>query len=886
MRILRGLFVRLASLFSGKSRDREFARELESHIALHTDENLRAGLSIREARREALLKLGGIEQARDFTRSQRGVPMIESFLQDLRVSLRTLRKNPGFTAVAILTLALGIGANAAIFSVIDAMLLRALPYPAPERMVHVDWSFEKAVSPAVSAPEYMFLRDHARSFEALAIADLSGSGANLSAGSHPEFVHNTHVTASFFELLGTNAFLGRTFTTDDERPSAPNVAILSHGFWQSSFGGDSQILGRRLIMDSAEFTIIGVLPSTFEFSNPSDVWTPVQLTPGKVEQIHKYSMIARLRSGTTIEQARNEMPGLLAQMRATDPGNTTPADRGPLLTAYHDWLVGQVSTMLWILFGAVGLILLIAAVNVTSLLLAKTSARVKELAMRSALGATRLRLLQQLVSESVTIAILGGIAGLAVASATLRLVLASAPKSLFGGVFPFLSFQQQMRLTGPVLLFAFGIALLTGVLIGIFASLRATRVDLNDALKTGTPASTASRHRAHRVLIVTEFALSVVLLAGAVLLIRTLHELQSVSLGFQPDHLWSVEFSMPLTRHASTAEKANFERQIIENVSRIPGVQSAAVTGSPLLQPGMFDMAAKPGAPPSAAALIQYHAESSGAFATVGISLLAGRAFTDADSAASAPVAVVNQALAKLLWPNADAVGQDVNCMDGAPRRVIGVVANAKQMSLAESSPFPAVYVPAAQQNDKFAATLSSVFLTTVLIRAQIPPQASAVAQAIEAVDPTVAVANFQSVDQVASESLGQQKFQAGLLGVFASLALLLAAVGTYGVLAYVLSRLTHEIGIRIALGASRTDVLTLALRQGMIPVLLGIAIGIPGALALTRLMSTLLYGVTSSDPVTYVSVALILGVVAICACYLPARRAMRVDPLVALRHE
>ena len=886
MRALRAFFARIAGALRTKSRDADFARELESHLALHADENLRDGIPPRDARREALLKLGGIASATEQHRDRRGLPMLETLLQDIRFAFRTLRKNPGFTAVAILTLALGIGGNAAIFSVIDAMLLRPLPYPEAARLVHTDWAFEKATSPFVSAPEYVFWRDHCRSFDQLALADLASSGANLTAGSHPEFVHNTHVTASFFSILGADSFLGRNFTADDERPGAPNTVILSYGFWQSSFGGNSNVIGRRLTMDSQDFTVVGVLPATFEFSNPSDVWTPVQLNPAKLDPVHKYTMIARLRAGTSLPQAQAEMPELLSQFRAADPQNVNSGERGPVLSSYHDWLVGQIRNVLWILFGAVGLILLIAAVNVTSLLLAKTSSRIRELAMRSALGATRSRLLQQLVIESVSLAVLGGIAGLAIAAATLRLVLASAPKTIFGGVIPFVSFRQQMGLSAPVILFTFGVALLAGAIIGLVASLRATRVDVNESLKQGSAAASPGRQRGHRVLIVTEFALSVVLLAGAVLLIRTLHDLRSVSLGFQADHLWTAEFSMPLARRTNVVSQNNLESDVIRNISRIPGVTSVAVVSTPLLQPGMFDLAGRPGAPPNASVLIQYHSETPGAFSTAGIQLLSGRTFREDDSAASDPVAVVNQALAKMLWPYSDAVGQNVNCMDGPPRRVIGVVANAKQMSLTESKPVPAVYIPAAQQDARLASTMNAIFLTTVLIRAQIAPSLAAVSHAIQSADPTVAVAHFRSVDEVTNDSLGEQRFETGLFSVFAALALLLSAVGTYGVLAYLLSRLTRDIGIRVALGAARSDVMSLAMKQGMIPVIIGIAVGIPGALALTRLMSSLLYGITARDPLTYITVSALLALVALAACYLPARRAMKIDPLVALRHE
>lgn len=888
---LRAWLLRFAGLFGKERRDRELADEIESHLALHADEIERRQASRGEenaaqARREAAMHLGGVEALKETYRDRRSLPVLETFLQDTRYAARLLRKNPLFALVAIAILALGIGANVAIFSVVNAMLLRPLPYHQGERLAHFNWMFRTGARPSVSAAQFLFWNENSRSFDSMGAYDLFARGANLSTGSTPQFVQVLGATQGFFPTLATEPFLGRNFSADECRPGGPGAAILSYGLWQSRFGGDAAVIGRSITVDGKPAAVVGVLPRSFEFATEADLWQPLKLQFTPQDNSGNYLMIGRLKQGVALAQAQAEMPAIYATFKARYP-KAGGQDRGMSVESYQGWLTGWVSTSLLVLFGAAALILLIAMVNVSSLLLAKSSSRARELAIRASLGAGRLRLLRQMTIESIILALLGGAAGLAVASLVLRGIIAASPRSLPSTPFsPFIGFTQQIGLNGIVIAFTAGVAILIGTIVGVIASMRATRVDVYETLKEGSQAVSASRsrHRAHSALVVAEIALSTVLLTGALLLIRSLDKLQHVTLGFNSDHLWAAEFSMPPAKYGSAKSMWLFEQQIMQQLQSHPEISSIAVTSTLPLEPVLNTYIYRPDQGSSNGVSEQYYGVSPSYFKTMGISLLNGRELMDADGAGSEPVVVINEEVARNFWKDANPVGQLLHMGEAhAPvRRIVGVVANVKQIELGED-PQPAVYVPIAQLPDEFA---SIPFLSAVVIRSPVPPELGAIQRVFSQADSTIAIAHYRSLDQVVSESVTPQKFETGALVAFASLALVLTAVGIYGVLAFLLGERTHEVGIRMALGAAPSQVLAMALKQGMAPVLLGAVIGLAGAAATTRLMASLLFGVTPTDPATFAAVIGILAAVAFAACYIPALRATRIDPLTALRHE
>ena len=886
MRRARAFLIRCSGFFGKQRRDRDLAAEIESHLALHATENEQRGMNSADALREAVLKLGGVDSLKESYRDRRSIPMLETLLQDARYALRLIRKNRAFSAIAILILALGIGANVAIFSIVNAMLLRPLPYPNAERLVHFDWKFRNFPVPSVSAPEFFFWRDNSRSFASVAAYDIFAGGSNLSVDGAPQFIHALRVTQDFFSTLGVEPRFGRGFNAEETKPGGPGAAILAYGFWQSKFGGDAGVIGRQIAIDGNALTVVGILPPTFDFPTPADLWLPLKIEFSANDSAHNCLMIGRLRNNVSLEQARAEMPAIFESFKTLYPKDVGNGEQGMLMRPYQTWLVGFVRPALLILFGAVAMILLIAMVNVTSLLMAKASTRAKEMALRAALGASRIRLLRQMMIESVILAAFGGIAGLFVASWTLRSIIAASPRTLPSIPFsPFIGFTQQMGLNSIVIIFTAGITLLIGALVGAVASIRATRTDVNDTLKESAASVSGSgtKHRGHQLLVVAEIAFSVVLLAGAMLLIRSLHNLQNVSLGFDPQKLWSVEFNMPATKYPTSKSMWALEQHVVERLAAQPGITSVASASSLPLEQGLNMWTYDPLQGESRGFSGQYRGVSPQYFSTLRLNLLSGREFTAADDASTQPITVINEVVAHFFWKDSDPIGRAIAMGDGPSRRIVGVVANAKQIALDED-PEPAVYVPQAQIPDAIAKMSGGAFLSTVLIRAQSAPELRAIQETLAESDPTIAVAHYRSIDDVVAESITPQRFETAALAIFAILALVLSAVGIYGVLAYLLSQRTHEVGIRMALGAQPRDVLFLALKQGMAPVLIGVAIGLAGAAAAMRLLASLLFGVTPSDPVTFAAVAAILSAVALAACYIPARRATRIDPVVALR--
>ena len=801
--------------------------------------------------------------------------------QDLRYSLRLLLKRPGFTFVAVITLALGIGANTAIFSVVNAVLIRPLPYRQPERLVKV-WPQHAPTS--VSKAEMVEIREHSQSFDDLAA--YSGWSFTLTGGDEPAKLSGARTTASFFALLGVDAELGRTFLADEDQPGHDHVVLLSHGLWQSRFGSDPNIIGQSVTIDGDRHAVVGVLRPGFKFPDNQfpkfnlELIVPAPLDPNDQNDFvaHYLNLVGRLQAGVTVEQAQSEVAAIIHNARAKFA--RAPDDYGLRagVTPLQEEMVGDTRSTLLILLGAVGFVLLIACANVANLHLARTTARRREIAIRAALGARRGRIVRQLLTESVLLAIVGGAAGVLLALWGIDLLVALLP-----GEVPRLN---TIGIDGRVLGFSLGLSLLTGVLFGLAPALQASKPDLQAALKEGGKAATAGAGRRLRgLLVVAEVALALMLVIGAGLLIKSFWRRQQVDPGFKAQNVLSLQVAPPASAYEKAERKRVFYRQVIERVAALPGVQ--AVGGIHLLPMGgsnwnpdvrVEDHPLDDGTEPPA---VDWRLVTPGYFEALRIPLVRGRLFTEADREKAAPVAIVNATLAQRYWPNEDPVGKRIRSgfegKEWVP--IVGVVGDVKEQGL-DTPTHLEMYRPYSQAPFPSAMTL--------MVRTDAEPSAlaSAIRNEVWAVDKDVPLADIQPLARVVSQSLAGPRSTTLLLAVFAGVALLLGAIGIYGVVAYGVAQRTQEIGIRMALGASSGDVLRLVVGQGMRLTVAGLALGTGGALATTRWLASLLFGTSATDALTFASVALLLALVALAACYVPARRAAKVDPMVALRYE
>ncbi len=816
-----------------------------------------------------------------------------TLLQDLRYGWRMLAKNPGFTAVAVVTLALGIGANTAIFSVVNAVLLRPLPFAAPDRLVRVVSVRLPANAPDnASYPDFLDWRARNHVFESMA-AFRTGD-FTLTGQGNAAHLAGAAVSADLFRLLGVRPSLGRGFLPEEDKPgpaNGGNAVILSHRLWLQRFGADRNIVGRTIDLDSRSFTVVGVMPADFEFpiqAEPIDLWTTIALDiggpnggKGMADQrgAHYLDVIGRLKPNVSAAQAQAEMSTIFTALGKEYPNES--AHRGVRIVPERDQLVGDVRPALLVLLGAVGCVLLIACANVANLMLARATTRQKEVAVRSALGASRGRVFRQLLTESVALSVLGSTAGLLLAvwgtNFLLRLIPEDVPR------------LTEVRLDGLVLAFTVVLSLLTGLLFGLAPAVQASKTTLTESLKEGGRGSTEGLHRnrVRSILVVTEFAAALVLLVGAGLLAQSFLRLEHVDPGFDPHHVLTFALSLPAARY-SGARQVDFFQQVVAQVSRLPGVRSASAGGPlPLSRDEIdarFDIEGR-SVPESERPRTGYTWVEPGYFRTLGIPLLKGRDLTAADTLKSTPVVIINEALARRFFPNEDPIGKRIEpgIGNGYPkgppmREIVAVVGDVKQNSL-EADSSPDVYVPLAQ---------SPLDFMTFVVRTDVAPESivGSVRNQLREMDKDLPMVNVKTLDQYLSQSVAQPQFNSLLVGLFATLALLLAAVGLYGVISYTATRRTHEIGIRMTLGAQRRDVLRLVVGQAFVLTLIGVGIGLLAAVALTRFLATLLYGVRPTDPVTFIGVSLLLGGVALFASYIPARRATKVDPMVALRHE
>jgi putative ABC transport system permease protein len=881
----------------GRSRmESEMDAELRFHVETYAEDLIRSGIPRTEALRRARLEFGGMETAKEECREARGVHFAETVLQDLRYGARTMLRSPGFTVTAVLALALGIGANTAIFSVVNAVLLRPLPYDQPDRLVQV-WhtppqkSFPGIAIFTVSPANFLDWRKQNHSFTGMAAY---GFGRYTITGSgHPETLRVVAATNGWLSILHAQPMLGRGFLDGEYEAGHEHEVLLSYGLWRSYFAGNPDVVGENIQLNAQTFTVVGVMGPGFDFPISSDpdsraqMWKPLAWTGSEraVRDNRNYAVIARLKTGVTLQQAQAELDAISNGLAQDYPNDDE--GWGAIAIPMRDDLVSDVRPALLILLGAVVLVLLIACANVVNLMLARALSRRKEVAVRTALGATRRRLLQQALSETLLLAVAGGALGLVFAHYGVLLIVKFLAQRL--------PRSNEIALDGWVLAFTLGISLLSGFAAGLLPALRMARADLHEALKQGLGRTSVDSggSRTRNTLVVSEVALSLMLLIGAGLLIRSLWVLQHVNPGFDPRHVVTMAVSVPPGKFAEPQQQIAYFGRVLERVRSLPGVQSAGLVDDlPLSGDGSHQPISVEGRPPAPMAElpeVDVRLISPGYMSAMHIALLSGRDLADSDVAGRPGAVLISASLAKSFWPNENAIGKHLTLyfFPDVARVVVGVVADVKMTALNETQPVPTLYFPLAQLSPVRGAAWRSIPMS-LAVRTEAAPLSvlPAITGAIRETDVDVPLLNIRTMDDSVSASLSPARFTMLLLGAFAGLALLLAVVGIYSVMSYSVSRRTNEIGIRVALGASRKAVLLLIVRQALLLALIGSVIGIVGALSLSRLLASQLYGVRPTDPVTFVTVAGLLMIVSLVASYLPARRAMRVDPMIALRYE
>lgn len=889
--------LRLRSLFRRRQTDIELDDEVRDHIERKTEEYVAQGLASEEAHRQALLELRGIEQTKEKCRDTRHVSWIQDVVQDSHFAFRMLRKSPGFTSVAVLTLALGIGASTAVFSLVDAVLLKPLPFPQAERIVF-PWrlpprgfvlGYDKI---PWSRVDFLFLSQESKTFEDLGA--FQSDSFNLTGSGEPVRVDGLRASAGLFPSLGVSPALGRTFTDEEDRPGNEHEVILSDALWRSRFGGDPGILGRAIDLNGAPYTVIGVMPRGFAFPRGNEMpasftfppqvqlWVPLALNRGPLLPYESYGLavIGRLKPGVTVTQAQADMDSMTKPLQ-----DLHPTDRNSFasqVTPLARQTAGDTRQPLLLILAAVGVVLLIACSNVASLLLMRSLNRKREFTVRAALGAAGPRLIRQLLTESLVLAGLGGLAGTLVAKAAIFAVKILGPSGI-----PRL---DEAGLDIRVLIFTLGVTVLTGVLFGLAPALGATRGNLVESLKSGGHRSGVSQgaQKIRNSLLVSQIALALVLVIATGLLTRTFYRLLGVDPGFQAAHVLTSGLSLPASKYPDQAHIVPVYQEILRHLQTLPGVQSAGLTDIIPLN-GATDgtrirFSDRPGTTGPDSPRADYIVVSPGYFSAVGTPILRGRAFLDTDTANSMPVAIVSATFVKKYWPDGqDPIGKQIAPKDPAYplATIVGIAADVKHLSLRDA-PSPGMYVPYTQKIWTPLLTMNVILRT-----AQDPASIAASArEAIHSVDPDLPIANVKTLDNIVDDSMAQPLFAVLLLGAFGGLAILLVAVGMYGVVSYSVAQRTQEIGIRMALGAQRRNVLQSVLGQGGRLAAVGIVTGLVVAIGVTRLMSSFLYGVGATDPLTFAGVATLLAIVALAACYIPARRAMKVDPMIALRYE
>ncbi|HEY6230973.1 MAG TPA: ABC transporter permease [Pyrinomonadaceae bacterium] len=881
------LLSRLGALVKRETVIRDIDEEFRVHVEMETSANLARGMSAADARERALRSFGNLGTIRDSAYEIRGGGMIETFWQDIRYAARGLAKQKTFTLVAVITLALGIGANTAIFSVVNELLLRPLPYLDAERLVML-WEVtpEGRHQNTTSRANFSGWREQTTSFEDMAA--FTDQRLNLTGVGEAEEISVQFATPSLFHVLGVQPILGRDMKEEDGAKDAPPIAILGYGFWQRHFAGNPQIVGKSILLNGTPFTVVGIMPAGFQWhiksrsgtGRAAEIWSALDMPPGEGagSRGRFLSAVARLKPGVSLQQAQADMKTVMARLEQDAPrfnkGYQTE------LIPLRDQFVGNVRLALWIILGAVGFVLLIACANVANLMLSRAAAREKEIAVRTALGAGRLRLVRQLLTESFLLAIIGGLLGLALAAWGIKALAAISPRDLVN--------LQRVGLNLTVLGWTMGISLVTAIIFGLAPALEATRLNLNGALKEGKGAD-GQNPRSGKLrsgLVIAEVALALVLLASAGLLIKSFGQLRKINSGFNANNVLTMVVRLPDGKYKEDQQYINFFNQATQRMRALPGVTAAGMINFLPLYGGLgsgtgFTIEGRPTPAPGEEPSTNVRVSDADYFTAMQIPLLRGRTFSSLEMNEAKHVILINDALARKHFPGEDPIGKRITVpMSDKPAatEIIGIVGDVKYDSLIDAAE-PTVYFPESE--------LTYPFMTFV-VRTTGDPLASAAAvrREIRELDPEQPVSDVRSMNEVMSDTVARARFNTLLLALFAALATLLAAVGIFGVMNYSLALRTREIGLRMALGAQKGQVLKLMLKQGLALTLIGTVIGIAGALALTRLLSTLLFGVSAADPAIFAGIVLLLMVVSLIACYLPARRATRIDPMIALRSE
>jgi putative ABC transport system permease protein len=874
------LAARLRAVWDGDAVHQDIDEELQCHIRMRIHENVESGMTPEDARRDAVERFGNSGRIKDMGWDVRGGGWLEALWQDIRYGMRMLRKHPGFSFMAVLTLSLGLGANTAIFSIVNGVLLSPLPYPEPENLERVFNQNGTMNRFGVSVADFQAMEKEYPKIGS--VAAYSQRAVTLTGGEHPEQIQATFATGDFFKTLGVMPAGGRAFLPGEDRPGAQRVAVISHNFWQQRMAADAQVIGRQLTLDGIGYTVIGVMPQNFispEGTAPA-LWPILQPETPRRRGPFTLRVITRRNGGVSEQQGREELQKIARAVIGQWSASAQDARATYVSVPLKQALIGDIGITLLVLLGAVGCVLLLASVNVANLLLARATTRQQEIAIRAALGAGRGRLLRQLFTESLLLALLGGAAGLLLAVWGVDLLLALSPQDI-----PRL---DQVKVDGRVLGFAAFGTLFSCLVFGLVPALYSVNPDLGEPLKGGGRgnAEVPGRRRLRDLLVITEFALALPLLVGAGLLINSFMRLRGVNPGFDPDQLLTVQLPLPMQKYPETGQAVDFHQELLERMRTLPGVRSASISTNLPLQAGNlndFQLEIRPTQPGKADEVAAFMSVSPDYFRTLGIPLLTGRYLSEQDNGDAPPVMLISQAMAKRYFPGRDPIGMRLKtggCTECDWTTIVGVVGDVKNLGL-DAEDDSAMYCPFVQEP-------YNIRTMTLVLRTEVAPASlvAAVRREVNSIDPDLALAHIKTMDQLMDESLGQSRYRGVLLGIFAIVALILAAVGIYGVIAYAVNQRTREIGIRLALGAQKRDILKLVIRQGVILSLIGVAIGVGASLALMRFLSSLLYGVSNTDPLTFAGVVLLLIGVALLACSIPARRAARVDPMIALRQD
>ena len=888
MRQLRAWLLRFKGLFLKGARERELADEIESHLQLHIDDNIRAGMSPQEAKRVAVMKLGGVDQAKETYRDRATIPSIESVVQDLRFSLRQFRRNPAFTVAAVLTLAVAIGANTAMFSVVNAVLLKSLPYPHSERVVHITTtsSLRGLDDMVLSDAEFNEFKEQTQTLEK--VAAYASAALNLGDVGEPQRIGYTEVSVDLFSVLGVTAHLGRTFTSEEDMPGYEPRVLMSYRLWQGHYGSDPTIVGKTIQLNGRNRLVVGVMPQGFHFpKDDTDVWMQLNLDPASRVLNAKYlNTIALLKPGVSREEAESEINTIFQRVRAEySQYYKNEVGVGAAVVSLQEKGIKPIRRALLLLLGAVSFVLLIACANVANLLLARAAVRQKEIALRSALGCGRWRIVRQLLTESLLLSFIGGVLGLLFAFLFLRVLLAGSPLDP--------TQVQSIKLDLTALGFTALVTLLVGVLFGLAPALHASKVDLNEELKeSGRGSMGGVRHqRTRALLVISEVTLSMVLLIGAGLMIQSFVSLLRVNPGFDAAHVVSMRLTVPGAKYPQNSDVTSFYEQLQNRISAIPGVQSAAIINQlpsdAEKSEASFEIEGRPfiTSIEREEGIADYRMVSPGYFKTMGITMLRGRTFTDQEGKQAPPAAIINEKLARRFFPAEDPTTKRIRLREDRPwLQIVGVVPDIKNQGLFADTN-QEMYFPYGESSSGLPVATRTM---AIVVRTDVDPASfiNQIKSELSAIDRNLPPYKVQTMDQVLAASVSKTRFTMLLLTVFSVLALVLAAGGVYSVMAYSVAQRTHEIGIRNALGAQSTDIFKLIMGQGFILAGVGVILGAIAGFALTRVMKTLLFTVSATDPIIFIAVALLLMIVALLACFLPARRAMMVKPIIALRNE